>query len=1053
MEKLARIAGRYRLKARIGQGDMGVLWAAQDERSGLPVAIRVLQRGLDDPRRIARFRASALHAAALRHPNVVRVLDEGIDGQGPFIVSEWVEATPLSAWIGTAPSFAFLAAVARQICDALAHVHGRGLVHMDLRPKNIMVSETPEGPRVHLVDIGCARIDDGWSDTSVGAPATLKYLGTLRYLAPEVAESPPWKTGPWSDLYSFGLILWELLTGAIPFENLRGVALLLQRATTDPPPLPSDLDVPHHAALSALLSRLLARDPLDRPHAAAQVQRSLDALAPAPAWAPPAPVARIAQPPFNARHGQAAGFPLWPLDAGPVVGRDAQLGVVWSTLQQVVSGRGSRLVVLSGPAATGKSRLVETVALHAQVKGAAQTWQVVFNEGASRGGGLMGALEEMLRAGGTDRDGVRARVGALPLLLGIDAEGLESTLPALLHPDAPGFARPRAFATPSARLGRVDAAHTTAALFEEVVRRAAGNDALLLWLDDIQHATPDEVLALIGGILDDPTLPVCLVCCVRSGAPILKTLQAIHPESPVTRWVDLGPLDVADERILLQRRLSVHPMEEQRLLANTHGRPDMLDGISAWLLAGHLVPGPNGNTLMPGTVLPESNAELFAARMARLPSQGGASLVPDVLAGLALARVALQPRVIDALVADGGGQPIRRALAAGERARLLISRPNGGWRFASDELQAWLQHGFVERAERWHAVWLRTLERLEGRARGRLGIERAWHAEAVGNADVAIEALIANARWALGPGEQAFERGLQAADRARSLALTLRDPVRAGRAERLQAQILRQSGRGHEALTLLDALEPRLMLPAAQVERAHCLLLRGMIALDNARLDAAAQSFDEAATLFTVAQDDAGQFWVQLAQGHLACARGHHRLARTLGRDAEQGFKAAGDQGGRLAARCLRAVAADGGGDFAMADERYASLQILADERGWLLDTIDLRLVRVRLALMQNQPHAALTLLEEAATRAALLGLNDLSALVSAVRPAVLAAAGDHATARAVLAQARLPSPPLRARAKALLKAALDRQSTQLDSALRARLQRWQAQFDGQGRG
>lgn len=1046
MEKMARIAGRYRLKARVGKGDMGILWAAVDERSNLPVAIRILQRGLDDPRRVARFRASALQAAALDHPHVVRVLDEGIDELGPYIVSEWINATPLSAWIGALPSFGFLCTVASQICDALAHVHGRGLVHLDLRPQNILVSRGKDGPHVRLVDVGCGRIDDGWSDSRVGAPATLKYLGTLRYLAPEVADRAPWQTGPWSDLYSFGLILWELLVGDIPFGDLRGVALLLRRATVDPPGLPAEPALAHHAGLHTLLSRLLAREPMDRPQSAAQVQRTLDAFGEPPAWSDPRTRPRVQQSRFSRRHAQAAGFPLWPLDGGPLVGRDAELGTIWNALQQVVAGRGSRMVVVTGKPCSGKTRLVDTVALHAEVKGAAHVWRVHFNAGEDRGGGLAGVVEEMLRAGGTGRAGVAARANAMSLLLNIDPTDLATVLPALLHPDAPGFPRPMGFAEPAAHIGGVDASRMTAAVFQEMTRRAADNDALLLWLDDVQHAEADEVCELVRRILDDPTLPICIVCSARSGAPILDTLRANHPPSDLVRWMTLGPLTVADERSFLQGRLGVHPMEEQRLLAATHGRADLLDGLSTYLLAGHLVPGADGNQLMPGTVLPESNAELFAAQLARLPSRGADTLVPDVVAGLALGQIALQPRVIDALVAERD-QPIRRAIAAAERIRLLVSRPNGGWRFASPELRSWLRDGFVERADRWHAIWLRTLERLEGPAHGRFGLERARHAEALDAPDAAIQALLDNATWALGPAEQATQRGLRAARRATSLALNARDPVRAGRAERLRAELLRQSGRPHEAIAALDALEPRLMMPSALSERAWCVLTRGLLALDAGRLDAAQAHFEEADALFTAAQEPDGRLWVQVGQGHVACRRGHHRLARTLGRDAEQGFKAAGDHRGQLTARVLRADATLAANDHTTADERYASLLELAERQGWLLDTVRLMLIRARLALALRRPHVALEWLDKAHERGRILGLDTLVDYAAAIRPALLAAAGDHAAARVALSKARLPALALRGEAADVIELALTGQSTQLDAPLRAQLGRWRAQF------
>ncbi|MEZ4468676.1 MAG: hypothetical protein R3F43_30620 [bacterium] len=158
-----------------------------------------------------------------------------------------------------------------------------------------------------------------------------------------------------------------------------------------------------------------------------------------------------------------------------------------------------------------------------------------------------------------------------------------------------------------------------------------------------------------------------------------------------------------------------------------------------------------------------------------------------------------------------------------------MSRPGGTWQFVSPELVAWLGQGFADRAARWHGTWLRALERLEGRAHGRYGPERAWHAEALGDADAAIQALLDAATWALGPGQQAWERGLKAAERARILSENARDPVRAGRAGACGRPCCARRGGAVEARDALAALEPRLMIPPARRERAACALLRGLL--------------------------------------------------------------------------------------------------------------------------------------------------------------------------------------------------------------------------------
>ncbi|MCK6571881.1 serine/threonine-protein kinase, partial [Myxococcota bacterium] len=502
MSVTRRIAGRYRLVEKVGTGGMGVLWAAFDDRSEQSVAVRILQRGVDEPGRVAHFRASARAAARLAHPAVARVLDEGHDPDvGPFIVSEWIDGWPLTAWRGLTPPWAFTRAILIQLCDALSHIHARGLVHLDLRPGNLMVTAGEHGPVLRVVDVGCARIDDGWSDHSVGAQATLKLLGSLKYMAPEVGDAPPWLHGAWSDLYSVGLVGWELLTGKLPHDELQGVALLMRRASEPAPLLPAGFGgESNNTALRTLMQRLLATNPAERPLSAAQVRKTLEALPPGPnewRWLDPPRGPKVRQAPFDAARARAGAFPLWPLQPGPVVGRDAELARVTEALHQTVAGYGARLIVLEGIVGAGKSRLAQEATQEAEERGFLRAWRVHFTAGGAPGSGLTGALEDLLRAAGTDADGVARRVAALPLLLGVDPTGLEAALPALLRPDPTPFARPGNEADPGAEVGNVGSAHMVAGAFLELLRRASANETIALWLDDLHLATPAEGLDLV----------------------------------------------------------------------------------------------------------------------------------------------------------------------------------------------------------------------------------------------------------------------------------------------------------------------------------------------------------------------------------------------------------------------------------------------------------------------------------------------------------------------------------------------------------------------------
>lgn len=1045
MESLPRIAGRYRLQSRMGKGGMGVLWAARDERSGQSVAIRILERGVDDPLRVAHFHASALAAARLHHHNVARVLDCGTGSVGPFIVTEWIDGDPLSAWVGSSPPWGFIRSVVMQMCDALSAIHARDLVHLDLRPANVMVCRTDMGPEVRITDIGCARIDDGWSDRVSGARATLKYLGSLRYMAPEVAESPPWLIGPWSDLYSVGLLLWEVLCGNIPQGHLEGIALLLHRNRNLPPILPREFGGAHQPALAGLLQRLLAPDPADRARGAAQVRRTVEAIPGDPVWVdPPRMKRRFKQAGFDPAVAPASGFPLQPLDAGPLVGREREMRAVWNAVQGVVAGRGSHLVVVNGARGCGKTHLVRQVAEYVSARGLARTWHAEFHPTAAAGSGLAGLLERHLRAAGSDVDGVAARLPRVHLLMGADADGLEQVLPALLRPDPTPYVRPGNEPEPGVEIGSVGSAHMVAGTFLRLLKRAASYEALLLWLDDVHDAPGAEGLDLVDRILGQlGDLPVCVVATVRSEAVGRAALEARFPAEDGVTWVDLPPLTESALRGYVQSRLSLAEPGASQVVAAMAERPELMRGLADHLLDGRLVAGALECHIAPNTLLPETPQELYHAQMQSLPNDGPDTLVPDVVTGLAMAQLPLTPLVVAALKADDPNRPYDQALAHAERARLLERNPLGGWRFESRRLVDWLVSRAGPRAESWHRRWVKVLERLEADGRGRLGIERAEHAEALGRQGDAIRYLLEAAAWALGPGQHALERGLLAAQRAASLAQAVADADLGSRAARIRAELLRQAGKADAARQALGNAELLLSGQEAPLARGWLAWTGAWLDIDARRLDVAAAAFSEARTHFEVAGFQAGVYWTWLGHARAHSLGGEHRAARTLSRQAQEGFKQLGGVRGQLAARYARAAAADAAGDFATADERYAGLQTLATERRWLLEATTTRLHRARIALETNRAHDALSLMDEAAQICDAVRFARLREWIDAVRPAAHAAAGDRSSAKRALADARLTNPRLCVTAARAIQAGLRHPGATLDTVLYQSISRW----------
>ena len=215
--------GRYALVEHLGSGGMASVWLATDERLGRQVAVKVMADLLaDDARWLARFRREAKAAAALSHPNIVKVFDFGIEGGRPYLIMAHVPGGSLRDRLGEDGTTELDAeALARELLGALAHVHAAGIVHRDVKPGNILLDA--EG-RTHLTDFGIARPQDATAMTQTGM-----VLGTIRYLAPEVAAGEP--ATERSDLYAAGCVLREV-SGVRPSARL---ASLVETLTSEDP--------------------------------------------------------------------------------------------------------------------------------------------------------------------------------------------------------------------------------------------------------------------------------------------------------------------------------------------------------------------------------------------------------------------------------------------------------------------------------------------------------------------------------------------------------------------------------------------------------------------------------------------------------------------------------------------------------------------------------------------------------------------------------------------------------------------------------------------------
>jgi len=852
--------GRYVIERLLGRGGMGEVYAARRKRLDDVVALKRLLPNQDTPNNRQRFAIEAQAAAHIRHPNVVRIFDYGVDAAvGPYLVMELLEGPTLAA-IGDAGRLPIERALAvfTGVCAAIEAGHRRGIVHRDIKPANVIVTTADDGRElVKVLDFGLA-VDLRLAERNITTPGTL--IGTVAYMAPEQTDGRP--PSPATDVFALGVLLYELATGALPFRGGSAVETLLAISGgrfADPRALVPDLPAPVVAAIEAAL----ARDPAARPSSPerlAQLARGDgEAPAPPPLTAPPRPRRVSAVTAVTRSDGpQFTHF----------VGREAEVATLEQTLAETRSGR-PPVAVITGDAGIGKSRLAERLATTAR------------------------------------RQAALVLSGRFYAYAGSRPPPLEAFLAMIAD-----RTRPAAGDSPWASLDQVGAGQrwtAFAAITDELAGQAAGRP-LVIVLDDLHCATRldlellDHVHRTLG----------------PRGALIVATARLTDASADFAAWraskgrdlreVPLTGFGEADVKAWLEgafHGLRVTPIETRQLLRASGGNPFALVEIARQLVSrGELTATDDGwrLALRGAAALPASVAAMVSARLDELAAPFRAILEYAAVLGDEF-------RVATLTAATGATEAaIDDALDAALALRLLSDRDvsvGNDLRFATSLVRQCVYDQQPARARRRaHRAVVDALAAIYGTGDDRFAHIFAAHHHAIGAWDEAFGFAVRAAAEAAARGDLdlAHAAVARADHAARELATTgaPHDPLAMARLELVAGTVATALGDATAGAARLErvaalAASPELAI-AAHIELARNLSARGELVAGVAvaeRAAAAAAASDRVGALAarTMAADIGGRAGLVSSDGLDAlvaeCAaepdrRGPELLARAL---------------------------------------------------------------------------------------------------------------------------------------------------------------------------
>lgn len=916
------IAGRYRVDGILGEGGMGIVYRCTDLSSDERVALKrvIVPDSNHIEEYVMWFYKEARALAALDHPSIVRARDFGRLRDGsPFLAMDLADGVSLHDLCHSGMSWACIWHVIDQMLGALAHAHARGIIHGDLKPSNVLVQEVDgEPPLVHVLDFGLAWLKADTHDERLDgekAPTFKPHAGagTPGYMAPEQIQHEQHHVCGATDLYSVGCILYRLLGRTTPFSGTPK-ELLRHHAFSDLPPLEVKIDAPE--GVEEFVHRCLAKRPWDRWEFAAEARRDWANFRPQHVDSAlyqltktravePRPLPKGTGYPGRSPHLDAdleRTTGLLNIRQSPLVGRQDVRTLLREVCDDVIDGRGSnhRLIILVGPAGSGKSRIAEWLCQAVAEEGTMLPLQARYRKVRGPLDGVVGAVTRYYNFERTERNTIersllqRWRVApqnkADRTWVAGAAEWFRPTPPNTNHPVGPSGVR---FA--------IDTIATRRTVSRHVVRRIGEDRKILFWLDDLQNASESTFGGFLRMHREDTDRDYIIVATVRAeevhlGTPAAERLRMLR-EAMDGIVVDVTPLEPETTRELLRKSLPLDDDSVEEAARRSRGNPLFaLQQVHAWALEGSLVLE-NGQYRVPPEILavrPRTTAELWDSRLDAVPEHQRLAAYATAAVSSDLRREVLVP-LFTAL-----SLPAEDCIRSLQKAEILIPRGPGRYSWPHALLQEHLSAQLSGRPDK-KAIYRAAAESLVHHplaATRRVVRQRVNNLIHAGDSEAAAQMLFDFLRnsW---NGAREPRSTLADLDLLRG---KLKGRTRAHQ-DRWRAEALRHVGRAAEARAYVERSRDAFEELADQENLAHCERLLGHICSELGNSKEGRVWAERALWTFKQQGDQLGQAQTEAVLAELGYLLGDFEAARSYVTSGERNFAAINQPLGR--GQCL----------------------------------------------------------------------------------------------------------------------------------------------------